>query len=197
MNVKNILVANILNIFALILIVVMYFLFPKPIAIVLGVAWFVYVIYSNYKLILSPEDDSSSMLEKLNSKKHGKISEVVKMVNIQNKKLSSYSDFFENLQDDNKLKETYYAVIKQVEINIGYIEKYLSSVDYSMDSDLKKLGSNYYPIKVLNLLEENSNLIEKVGDIVESSIDIDKSVQDVDLSMLDDIINSLRSMSNE
>lgn len=184
---KNIVITNIVCILALGLILVMTKFFPLFIVIPIGVLWFIYVIYANYYIIVK-SNDVITMLKSAN--KRGYFNSCIYDIKKQVNSIESRREVFENLEEGDKLKEVYNLVEKQFYVNVDYIIKYMSSFDY-----VSKPRS--HEDKITTLVAQNNVLISKLNDLVQQMIDVDKSVDNIDTSLLDDIINSLRSMSDE
>lgn len=188
MNVKRVVITNVISIVALGLIYAISIIVNIfPLSVFLGVCWLAYVLYANY-FILMKSNDIESRLDYAN--KHNFFDGTVKIVKKHIKSMESRQDLFDSMAEDDKIKQVCMSVEEQFYINVDYIIKYMSSFDYV-------LHPNNQISRIHALVNQNQILIDKVNLLVEQLIEVDKSTDNLDTSMLDDIIESLRSMSNE
>lgn len=187
MNVRSIVVINCIGVVALGLLILIAVVSSPLLAVTLGVVWLIGLIYFNYVLVIKMDN----MLYKLRSaNKKNYFGHSVQCIEKQMDSIDSRKEIFENLEEGDKLKEIYQLVVTQFYTNVEYIVKYMKTFDYITQP---KSVTN----KIKNLVNQNDTLVSKLNMVVESMIDVDKSVANVDTSVLDDIIDSLRSVSNE
>lgn len=179
---KELLTANIMSGIGLLAIVAIYFLISHGIAIVLGIAWFVYVIYSNYSILLKKENHAS-MLRKAN--KHGKFNNEVDVLSKAYRSVMEREVIFSAPDVDEGAKKAYEMIRTQVISNVQYATQFMQTYDYISCPSRKYLSE---------ICTNTTLLLQKLSEIVELNNRIDQSVIDEDITYIDDLIESLKGV---
>lgn len=176
---KQLIILNIINLILLGLVAVSMFVLPMGMTIFLGAAVLLFAIYSNYVVIVRNQDDDYLLK---NADKKGIFRKQVNGFVAQRQSLEKRDG---TIGDDEKLREVYELVCRQVDNNIESAIKFMEMYDY-----VQRPGTQYLD----ELFLENKQLIANFNEVVEQFIKIENSVHDEDTSYIDDLLVSLREM---
>ncbi|MDD6071113.1 MAG: hypothetical protein PUC12_09940 [Clostridiales bacterium] len=176
---KQLIILNIINLILLGLVAVCMFVLPLGMTIFLGAAVLVFAIYSNYVMVVRNQDDDYLLK---NADKKGIFRKQVNGFIAQRQSLEKRED---TIGDDEKLREVYELVCRQVNNNIDSAIKFMEMYDY-----VQRPSTQYLD----DLFLENKRLIVNFNEVVEQFIKIENSVRDEDTTYIDDLLVSLREM---
>lgn len=188
MNIRRMLLANALNLVLFGLILFSKKFIPLPLVVVLGIGWLGFLVYSNYTLFFGTRD-SNDMEYELDKANRNFFNSEVAITKIQMKSIEDRAEVFQEFKDDH-VKDLYSKVREQFYTNVKYIIRYMDSYDYVTKPQSQK-------DKIDNLVKQNDILISKLNGLVEEMIAVDKTAYDLDISIVDDLLDSLKVMSEQ
>ncbi|MBR6403838.1 MAG: hypothetical protein IKS48_10690 [Eubacterium sp.] len=207
MDIKNLIKVNIINIVILLLVCGLYLLFNNVlemssavtigITAVLSVFWALYVIYSNYTLLVADkdyDDDVNSknytkkLLNRLRTTGNTKVfaQERATLCRVYESVISRKS-YVEGKGTYSKLYDLYELTENQIIRNIENATEYVSTFDYISGKDTGYMR---------RLANESTVLLDKFNKLMELSVSYDDTSRDYDTRELDDMIENLEKMKD-
>lgn len=175
-NNRDLIIINAIALVALVLIVLMLHSNVLPLAISL-ICWLIMAIVFNYKLIFGGKKNKIVDKKKLFSRE-------IESFNRAEESLKLRENVFRRLPEDDRLRETYELICKQVYSNIKSATAFIESYDY-----INRQSTEY----LKKLCIENDHLLAQLSELVEYQIKIESTVDDVDTDRIDSMLEALKS----
>lgn len=186
--VKNLLKTNLVSIIMLVAIIVVYFVVNiLPLSLVLLAVWLGYTLWSNFSLIFE-------------SQKPNDLGKLVKS-NIK------YNVFFDDcmiINDCSKMADERLKILDDLDVIqeeiLKVADKIKQQLDNNVDSAILYVKSYDYSLKpetkYIKKIRKNSEMLySKLNELIELVLENEKSTDDIDLSSVDDILESLKEVS--
>lgn len=182
---KNLIMLNALNGILLLLIAVLYFLFPPVIPITGGILWVVWVAVANYRLLISEKD--TVKLLKAYDKKHGRLfrHSIEKLTWNHTAILAKESYFSEQSES---IQNAYQLICLKSEKYLNSAIAYMRQYDYV---------SRPQPFHMQELARNSDILVAKLQELSEDCFKINDAASDIDISIIDDLLSALDGMQDD
>lgn len=187
MNFKKIFKVNFFNIFLFVIIMILKSFYAPAVTGVLLTGWLGFLLYSNYYFIVK-SDDKVYELEKSN-KGDREFDKIIKNTEILTESIESKTDFFNKMDPTSSMRDTYELVKNRFYQNVAHMTEYMENFDYITNP----IGQRER-IRAIN--NENNVIADKLNVFVEEIISVEHSAESVDTSVMDDLIKSLKEVSN-
>lgn len=184
-NKKAVILVNIISLVMLVGIILIKFLLNNIIFGIAFILWILFIAYSNYTIIVKNTDITEDI--KAANKHHVFDFEEKALIDAY-QSITIRAEFFEKLEDGDKLKETYELIRQQVLSNIKSAVQYMQTYDYVTCPSRRYID---------NLRADNSKLLRQLSELVELVIKINSTADDIDLTLVDCMLESLRSVSDD
>ena len=180
---KNTIVPNIISIFLLIVLVISYILFGKPIWFL--AVFFIWVVFTgvlNYKILVKDNDKVANLKR---SDSHHLFGKEIMILEKATKSVEFYRPIFEKYEKDSSLYETYETLSNMAYANIDRATKWIFHYDY-----ISRPSTSY-----LNSIVKSSELVvKKLNELDELVLQMDNSADGIDMSFVDDMLLSLKEV---
>lgn len=184
-KIKSILMVNSISVISLALIVWIFFSVNMALGAITMLFWMIYVIYSNYMLLLHKEDPKKALREK---DKHRLFTREIQILTTQMASLESREEIMNDPETADIVRETYEKVKDQIYYNVEVAEKFITTYDTVLRPPKDKLHE---------IIEENKMLLDKLNELNDAMFDIDMSVKDIDVSSIDDYLESVKQITGQ
>lgn len=170
--------------------IISFFFVPAWVFAVFVVIWLAWSLYALLLMNKSAKEDESSnifAMMKQNDKR--------RLFSNHIKSFQEQSVWIEERMEVLKgFSESYYSLAENLkEAMYGNFEKannYMRACDYHNSESMQK-----YTCKINDLFNENKSILDKLNDLIEQLAEIDNSADNVDTGRVDDIIESLKQMT--
>ena len=186
--VKSLLKTNLVSIIMLVAVIVVYFVVNiLPLSLLLLAVWLGYTLWSNFSLIFeSQKPNDLCKLVKSSSKYRIFYDDCMTIHNCS----KMAEERLEILDDLDVIQEEILIVAnkikQQLDNNVNSAILYIKSYDYNL-----KPETNY----IKRIKESSNKLYSKLNELIELVLENEKSTDDIDLSSVDDILESLKEVS--
>ena len=184
-NIKLLLTVNLINLLILAGTAALFYMEMNIAAIIALVVWVITVIYTNYTIIVKNND----MIEIIRSadRKHKFKNEVSSLIKAQ-QSIEFHAEFFSEKETGESMKEAYELIAEQISGNINAAVKFMRSYNYITCPSYRFLT---------DICSENNELLSSLTKLVELTLEIDSAADDVDLSYVDNLIRSLKELTEK
>lgn len=180
---KALILVNIIAFITLIIMLIIKFTLSVVLFYIMFVFWLIFIIYSNYNIIIKNTDITSSI--KAANRRHVFDCQTNELITAY-KSVKLRENFF--TESGKNVQDTYELIRQQIFSNIKSAVQYMSAYDYAISPEPKYLN---------DLCEQNEKLLSSLSELVELIIKIDSTVDDTDLTEVECIIESLRGVLND
>ena len=183
-NIKLLITVNLINLAILggaVLLLMMDMDVPAYIALAV---WIISVVYTNYSIIVRNTD----MVNLIRSAdKHNKFKKECESLINTYKSINFHAEFFDSDEPGSIMKEAYDLIAEQANGNINSAVKFMRSYNYITCPPYDFLT---------NICSQNEEMIKSLSRLVELTLKIDSKADDVDLSYVNNLIQSLKELSD-
>lgn len=184
-KIKSLIMVNSISVISLGLLIWIFFGVNMALGAIAMLFWMIYVIYSNYMLLLHKEDPKKSLREK---DKHHLFTREIQILTTQMASLESRADMMDDPETADIVKETYEKIKDQLYYNVEVAEKFIVTYDTVLRPSKDKLHE---------IIEENKMMLDKLNELIEAMLSIDMSVKDIDLTSIDDYLASVKNLTGQ
>ena len=183
-NIKLLLTVNLINLVILggaLLLLLMEMDIPAYIALAV---WIISVVYTNYSIIVRNTDMVNLIRA---ADKHHKFNRECESLIKTYKSINFHAEFFDSEEPGSMMKEAYDLIAEQAQGNINSAVKFMRSYNYITCPPYDFLT---------NICVQNEEMVTSLTKLVELTLKIDSKSDDVDLSYVNNLIQSLKELSD-
>lgn len=177
----------VIDILAIIVLVFLFIILPKKYLIYFLIVWLLVMLIANYFLIVKNTDITND-LASADKSRNGIFRNQVKALQIARESIVLREPVFMNLEDDNKMKDVYILISKQVYSNIKSSIQYMSTYDY-----IRRPNPTY----LNELCQQTEKLLQQLSELVEYQIKLESTVDDIDTNKVDSMLDALKEITNQ
>lgn len=183
-DIKTLIIVNLIN-FVILGGAVLLFLMEMDMAAYIAIAiWIISVIYTNYSVIVRNTDMISIIRS---ADKHHKFKNECESLIRTYKSINFHAEFFNSEEPGSMMKEAYDLIAEQTHGNIISAVKFMRSYNYITCPPYDFLT---------NICNQNEEMVKSLTKLVELTLKIDSKADDVDLSYVNNLIQSLKELSD-
>ena len=183
-DLKTLIMVNIINFIILGGAVLLFIMDMDMIAYIAIAIWVISVIYTNYSIIVRNTDTVTVIKA---ADRHGLFAKQTEILIKTYRSVEFHSEFFDSEEPGSMMKEAYDLINEQVTGNISSAVKFMRSYDHITRPPYDFLT---------NICSQNEELVNSLTKLVELTLKIDSKADDVDTSYVDNLIQSLKDLSD-
>lgn len=176
----------ILNLFAFIALGILIAILPSTLLIWFLIVWLVVVLFANYFIIVRNTDISND-ISAADKSRNGIFRKQIKSLQIAKDSIELREPIFMSLAEDNKMREIYELISKQVYSNIKSSVQYMNTYDYVRCP---------LPTYLNELCQQTDKLLQQLSELVEYQIKLESTVDDIDTNKVDSMLEALHEITN-
>lgn len=177
----------VIDILAIIVLVLLFIILPKKYLIYFLIVWLFVMLIANYFLIVKNTDIAND-LSSADKSRNGIFRNQVKALQRARESIILREPVFMNLEADNKMKDVYILISKQVYSNIKSSIQYMSTYDYVRRPN---------PTYLNELCQQTEKLLQQLSELVEYQIKLESTVDDIDTNKVDSMLDALKEITNQ
>lgn len=182
---KNLILLNTINAVMLLLIAVLYFLFPATVAIAFGLLWLLWVIISNYRILIAEQDTAKQL--RAYDRAHGSLfCHQIEKLTWNHQAILAKEPYFR--EQSQSIYEAYQLIARKSERYLESAIAYMKQYDYI---------SRPRPSHMMELTGRSDILVSKLQELSEDCFKINDAASDIDISVIDDLLQALNEMQDD
>ncbi len=183
-DLKTLIMVNIINFIILGGAVLLFIMDMDMIAYIAIAIWVISVIYTNYSIIVRNTDTVTVIKA---ADRHNLFAKQTEILIKTYRSVEFHAEFFDSEEPGSMMKEAYDLINEQVTGNISSAVKFMRSYDHITRPPYDFLT---------NICSQNEELVNSLTKLVELTLKIDSKADDVDTSYVDNLIQSLKDLSD-